>query len=110
MGTHKSDKLPERLRQLLTEAYLANEKDYWRQRDQLLQKLANKWVAVHDGQVVTVGDDMASVMDEVGKRGICDAYIEKVGGESDMVSTIRHRSGSRRRVAGRLPVPTRLRC
>lgn len=91
MGTHKSDKLPERLRQLLTEAYLANEKDYWRQRDQLLGKLANKWVAVHDGQVVTVGDDMASVMDEVGKRGICDAYIEKVGGEADMVSTIRHR-------------------
>ena len=55
MGKHKSEKLPERLRQLLSEAYLANERAYWQQREQLLQRLANKWVAVHNGQVVTVG-------------------------------------------------------
>lgn len=91
MGTHKSEQLPERLRQLLTEAYLANEKVYWQQREQLVQRLANKWVAVHNGQVVAVGEDMATVMDEVGKQGLCDAYIEKVGGESDTVFTIRHR-------------------
>ena len=91
MGTHKSERLPERLRQLLTEAYLANETVYWQQREQLVQSLANKWVAVHNGQVVTVGEDMATVMDEVGKRGLCDAYIEKVGGESDTVFTIRQR-------------------
>ena len=89
MGMHKSEQLPERLRQLLTEAYLANEKVYWQQREQLVQRLANKWVAVHNGQVVTVGEDMATVMDEVGKRGLCDAYIEKVGAESDTVFTIR---------------------
>ena len=47
-----------------------------------MRKLANKWVAVHNGQVVTVGEDMATVMDEAGKQGLCDAYIEKVGGES----------------------------
>jgi hypothetical protein len=41
--------------------------------------------------VVTVGEDLATVMDEVGKQGLCDAYIEKVGGESDTVFTIRHR-------------------
>lgn len=92
MGTRKSEQLPERLRQLLTEAYLANEKVYWQQREQLVQRLANKWVAVHNGQVVTVGEDMATVMDEVGKQGLCDAYIEKVGGETDTVFTIRHRS------------------
>ena len=91
MGTHKSEQLPERLRQLLTDAYLANEKVYWQQREQLVQRLANKWVAVHNGQVVTVGEDMATVMDEVGKQGLCDAYIEKVGGESDTVFTIRQR-------------------
>ena len=91
MGKHKSEQLPERLRQLLTAAYLANEKVYWQQRDQLVQKLANKWVAVHNGQVVSVGEDMVAVMDEVGKQGLCDAYIEKVGGESDTVSIIRHR-------------------
>ena len=91
MGTHKSEKLPERLRQLLSEAYLANERAYWQQREQLVQRLANKWVAVHNGQVVTVGEDMATVMDEVGKQGLCDAYIEKVGGESDTVFTIRQR-------------------
>ena len=82
MGTHKSERLPERLRQLLTEAYLANENVYWQQREDLVRKLANKWVAVHNGQVVAVGEDMATVMDEVGKQGLCDAYIEKVGGES----------------------------
>jgi hypothetical protein len=91
MGTHKSEKLPERLRQLLSEAYLANERAYWQQREQLVQRLANKWVAVHNGQVVTVGEDMATVMDEVGKQGLSDAYIEKVGGESDTVFTIRQR-------------------
>ena len=91
MGTHKSEQLPERLRQLLTDAYLANEKVYWQQREQLVQRFANKWVAVHNGQVVTIGEDMATVMDEVGKRGLCDAYIEKVGGESDTVFTIRQR-------------------
>ena len=91
MGKHKSEKLPERLRQLLSEAYRANERAYWQQREQLLQRLANKWVAVHNGQVVTVGEDMATVMDEVGKQGLCDAYIEKVGGESDTVFTIRQR-------------------
>jgi len=83
MGTHKSEQLPERLRQLLSEAYLANERAYWQQREQLVQRFANKWVAVHNGQVVTVGEDMATVMDEVGKQGLCDAYIEKVGGETD---------------------------
>jgi hypothetical protein len=91
MGTHKSEQLPERLRQLLTEAYLENEKVYWQQREQLVRRFANKWVAVHNGQVVTVGEDMATVMDEVGKQGLCDAYIEKVGGESDTVFTIRQR-------------------
>ena len=91
MGTHKSEKLPGRLRQLLSEAYLANERAYWQQREQLVQRFANKWVAVHNGQVVTVGEDMATVMDEVGKQGLCDAYIEKVGGESDTVFTIRQR-------------------
>jgi hypothetical protein len=92
MGPHKSERLPERLRRLLTEAYLANEKVYWQQREQLAQKFANKWVAVHNGKVVAVGEDMATVMDEVGNQGLCDAYIEKVGGESDTVFTIRHRS------------------
>jgi hypothetical protein len=91
MGAHKSEKLPERLRQLLSEAYLANERAYWQQREQLVQRLANKWVAVHNGQVVTVGEDMATVMDEVGRQGLSDAYIEKVGGESDTVFTIRQR-------------------
>ena len=89
IGTHKSERLPARLRQLLTEAYLANENVYWQQREQLVQRIPNKWVAVHNGQVVTVGEDMATVMDEVGKRGLCDAYIEKVGGETDTVFTIR---------------------
>ena len=71
MDMHKSEKLPERLRQLLTEAYLANERAYWQQREQLVQRFANKWVAVHNGQVAAVGEDTATVMDEVRKQGLC---------------------------------------
>jgi len=77
MGTHKSERLPERLRQLLTEAYLTNEKVYWQQREDLLRRLANKWVAVHNGQVVAVGEDMATVMDEVGETGTLRCLYRK---------------------------------
>ena len=94
MGTHKSEQLPEQLRKLLSDTYLANETVYWEKREQLVQTFANKWAAIHNGQVAAVADDMASVMDEVGNQGLCDAYIEKVGGESDTVFTIRHRSES----------------
>jgi hypothetical protein len=82
---YKSEQLPEQLRGLLSEDYLANERAYWRQRDQLLQQWPNKWVAVHSGQVVAVGASMTAVMDQVGQQGLGDAYIEKVGGEFDTV-------------------------
>lgn len=92
---YKSEQLPEQLRGLLSENYLANERAYWRQRDQLLQQWPSKWVAVHSGQVVAVGEEMTTVMDQVGQQGFCDAYIEKVGGEFDTVFTIRHRAEAR---------------
>jgi hypothetical protein len=92
MRTYKSERLPEQLRRLLSEAYLSNERAYWQQRDQLRQHWPNKWVAVHEGQVVAVGEDMTTVMDRAGQQGFGDAYIEKVGGEFDTVFTIRQRA------------------
>jgi hypothetical protein len=95
MNSYKSEKLPRELKQFLPEAYKENEQAYWLKREILIQQFANKWVAIHDGKVVAVAEDMTGVMDEVGKRGLCDAYIEKVGGEYDTVFTIRRRRGVR---------------
>ena len=47
---------------------------------------------LHDSQVVAVGEDMTTVMDQVGQQGFGDAYIENVGGEFDTVFTIRRRT------------------
>jgi len=89
---YKSEQLPQPLKALLSEAYLANERAYWQQREGLIQQWPNQWVAVHDGQVVAVGEEMTTVMDRVGQQSLCDAYIEKVGGEFDTVLTIRRRA------------------
>lgn len=92
MGHYKSEQLPEQLKRLLSEAYLANERAYWQQRDRLMQQWPNKWVAVYEGQVVAMAETMTTVMDQVGQMGVSDAYIEKVGGEFDTVFTIRQRA------------------
>lgn len=91
-SNYKSEQLPEQLRRLLSEAYLTNERAYWQQRDQLMQRWPNKWVAVHEGRVVAVDEDMTTVMDQVGQQGLGDTYVEKVGGEFDTVFTTRRRA------------------
>ena len=57
---------------------------YWRVRDELLAKYAGKWVAVHKGRVVAVGDDLISVAHKaVAQDGY--AYTNKVGEEDKIV-------------------------
>jgi hypothetical protein len=92
ISPYKSEQLPEQLRRLLSDAYLSNERAYWQQRERLVQQFPNKWVAVYNGQVVAVAENMTTVMDQVGQQGLGDAYIEKVGGEFDTVFTIRRRA------------------
>ena len=47
-------------------------------RDELLAKYAGKWVAVHKGRVVAVGDDPLAIMDQA-LAGDGYAYTNKVG-------------------------------
>lgn len=40
--------------------FTQDKKDYWAMREELLAKYTGKWIAVHQGQVVAVGDDLFS--------------------------------------------------
>jgi hypothetical protein len=58
--------------------------DYWAIRDELLAKYSGKWVAVHKGRVVAVGDDPLSIMEQaLAEDGY--AYTNKVGEEDKIV-------------------------
>jgi len=81
--------LPLTYKKHLHQDFLENESDYWKMRDQLMQKYQGQWVAIHSGQVVASGNDLFDVTDEVGKLG-CHAYIAQVGEEDSLVFTIRH--------------------
>jgi hypothetical protein len=61
-----------------------DKRDYWAMREGLLAQYAGKWVAVHNGQVVAVGDDPLSIME---KALVEDgyAYTNKVGEEDKIV-------------------------
>ena len=62
--------------------------DYWAMRDELLAKYSGKWVAVHKGRVVAVGDDPLSIMDQaLAEDGY--AYTNKVGDEDRIVVRLR---------------------
>ncbi len=58
--------------------------DYWKMRDELLAKYSGKWVAVHKGRVVVVGNDPLSIMEQaLAEDGY--AYTNKVGDEDRIV-------------------------
>lgn len=66
-------------------------RDYWRMRDELLSKHRGKWVAVHRGRLVAVGDSPVSIMREaLAEDGY--AYTNKVGEEDRVV--VRQRRAS----------------
>ncbi|MBM4255385.1 MAG: hypothetical protein FJ147_05750 [Deltaproteobacteria bacterium] len=75
------------------EGFAQDKKDYWAMREDLLAKYTGKWVAVHKGQVVAVGDDPLSIMENaLAKDGY--AYTNKVGEEDRIVIRQRRRSFS----------------
>jgi hypothetical protein len=62
---------------------------YWQQRDELLRQYRGKWVAIVNGQVVAVGDQMNKVAAEAfRKTGSALMYVALVGGE-DAVLRVR---------------------
>lgn len=70
--------------------FKADEKSYWKMRPQLLIKYPKKWVAIHKGRVVAVGDDLVSIVDEA-LREDGYAYTNKVGEEEKIVVRKRRR-------------------
>lgn len=90
MRSPQTQYLPEEQKKRLHPDFIANEQQYWRMRDQLLKQYSGKWVAVHHGQVVAVGQDILDITDKVGKLGL-HAYIAKVGEEDKVVFQVRRK-------------------
>ena len=70
--------------------FKADEEAYWRMRPDLLMKYPQKWVAVHKGRVVAVGNDPVSIIDEA-TREDGYAYANKVGDEEKLIVRKRRR-------------------
>jgi Family of unknown function (DUF5678) len=71
-------------RQAVEQGFEQDRLDYWAMRDELLAKYSGKWVAVHRGRVMAVGDDPLSIMEQaLAEDGY--AYTNKVGEEDKIV-------------------------
>jgi len=68
----------------IQEGFEQDKRDYWAMREEILPKLKGKWVAVHKGKVVAVGDDMISIMDKA-LSGDGYAYANKLGEEDKII-------------------------
>lgn len=88
------------------ERFEQEQRAYWRQRDQLLQKYAGKWVALVGGQVVASGDQMNKVAAEAWRKtGSGLMYVNLVGGE-DVVLRVRRAAQGRYDFTYAPPMPT----
>jgi Family of unknown function (DUF5678) len=71
-------------KQIVEKGFEQDRLDYWAMRDKLLARYAGKWVAVHKGRVVAVGDEPLAIMDrELADNGYADT--NKVGEEDKIV-------------------------
>lgn len=71
-------------RQAVEQGFEQDRLDYWAMRDELIAKHPGKWVAVHKGRVVAVGDDPLAIMEQaLASDGY--AYTNKVGEEDRIV-------------------------
>jgi predicted aspartyl protease len=93
------------------ERFEQEQRAYWQQRDELLQKYAGKWVALVGGQVVASGDQMnGDQMNKVAaealrKTGSSLMYVDLVGGE-DVVVRVRRAAQGRYDFAYTPSMPT----
>jgi len=88
------------------ERFEQEQRAYWQQRDELLQKYAGKWVALVGGQVVASGEQMNKVAAEAWRKtGSGLMYVNLVGGE-DVVLRVRRAAQGRYDFAYAPPIPT----
>jgi len=64
-------------------SFKADEEAYHRMREHLLKEYKGKWVAVHNGKVVAVGDEQSEVIKKTFSiLGDSPFYVNKVGEEA----------------------------
>jgi hypothetical protein len=76
-------RLPKRLVAKMPAEYLANEAEYWQQREELLADYSGRWIAFDQGQVVASGSNFNEVLDQTGRTGHPLAYVDCVGAEGE---------------------------
>ena len=70
------------MRKLDGDKWLNEERAFFRQLPELLKTLRGKWVAIHDEQVVEIGDSLRQVLQRVRKRfPKTEIYIQLVDEE-----------------------------
>jgi hypothetical protein len=71
-------------KEVVEQGFEQDRRDYWKMRDELLLRYSGKWVAVHKGRIVAIGDDPLSIMEQaLSEDGY--AYTNKVGEEDKIV-------------------------
>jgi len=80
--------LPPEQQQRLHADFLANEADYLRMRDRLLNQYRGQWVAIQGGHVISASKDLQVVTEKAAALG-GHPYIAFVGGEEQIVFRVR---------------------
>lgn len=75
--------------------FLAEERAYWSQRDELLSHHEGQWVAIVGGQVVAVGDQMNQVARDAFSRTGSPVMFVTLVGEEDFEITVRQVAAGR---------------
>lgn len=79
------------LENLLPESFKQDEKEYWQMREKLLEEYRGKWVAFHQKEILSSGNNLYQVTLEAFQKSKKGAFITKVGEEDKIVTKIRLR-------------------
>ncbi|MDZ7261784.1 MAG: DUF5678 domain-containing protein, partial [candidate division KSB1 bacterium] len=63
-----TDALPDELQGYIHEDFRENECFYWKIRDKLFETYRGKWIAIHDGEIIAVSNNLFEVTKQVGRR------------------------------------------
>ncbi|MBI1922991.1 hypothetical protein HYR99_01940 [Candidatus Poribacteria bacterium] len=71
-------------KEVVEQGFKQDRQDYWEMREEVLAKYSGKWVALHKGCVVGVGDNPLSIMEgALAEDGY--AYTNKAGEDDKIV-------------------------
>ena|SRR6185312_7406903 len=76
------DALPPEIQKLINPKWRQNELEYWRQREQLLEKYKDRWIGFADGKVIAEGKNPTAVSHEA-EQGCEAPYVTCVGHEDE---------------------------